>query len=213
MAQFQCETCGAWFGIAPTVLRKYPGWAPKFCRAHSPKANKAGAATSRADRHAREENFTLTEVLQKYEGGPRDGLFTDGSCSPNPGPGGWGVVWVVDGDVVEQRHGRQTRTTNNRMELTALIEALRLVPLDASATVYTDSDLCVKTINQWAAGWARNGWKRRSGPIKNLELVQTLYALDRKRPNVKLTWIAAHQGHLWNEYADSLATAWMRETL
>jgi ribonuclease HI len=78
-------------------------------------------------------------------------------------------------------------------------------------TVYSDSDLCVKTINEWAAGWEARGWKRKSGPIKNLELVQELYALKQERPGVTLQWIKAHDGSRWNEYADALATAWMRE--
>ena len=157
--------------------------------------------------------LTLAQVREKYAEGPQDGLFTDGSCIPNPGPGGWGVVWVRAGEVVEQQHGSELDTTNNRMELMALIAALRLVAEDAEEKVYTDSQLCVNTINQWAAGWERNGWKRKSGPIKNLDLVKEVYALKQSRPSVTIAWIAAHSGNLWNEYADSLATAWARDEL
>lgn len=154
--------------------------------------------------------YTTTEVRERFSAGPQSGLFTDGSAMPNPGPGGWGVVWVVDGEVCEQRYGHDPDTTNNRMELTSLIEAYRLLSEDSSETVYTDSELCVNIVNKWAAGWKAKGWKRRNGPIMNLELVQELYALQQDRPLVKLEWIKAHAGWMWNEYADSLATAWTR---
>ena len=161
----------------------------------------------------REENLTLAAVLAKYRGGPTSGVFTDGSSVPNPGPGGWGVVWVEEGVVRAQRHGHDPATTNNRMELTALIEAFRLLPADAETVVRTDSRLCIDTIETWAPGWELKGWKKKGGPILNLALVQELLALRRARPRCRLEWIAAHSGHRWNEYADSLATAWMREEL
>jgi ribonuclease HI len=97
------------------------------------------------------------------------------------------------------------------MELRALIEALKMLPPDAEATVYSDSELCVKTVNEWAPGWAARGWRRKTGPIANLELVQELYALARAHPKVRLTWIRAHDGSRWNEYADALATTYLRE--
>ena len=99
------------------------------------------------------------------------------------------------------------------MELTALIEAFKLLPTDTEETVHTDSRLCVDTITQWAPNWKAKGWKKKSGEIKNLELIQELLELYEDRPGVDLKWIAAHSGNRWNEYADSLATAWMRETL
>ena len=99
------------------------------------------------------------------------------------------------------------------MELLALIEAMKMLDEAAQVIVYTDSQLCANTINQWAKGWAARGWKRKSGPIKNLELVQELYALKQARPSVEIQWIAAHSGHLGNELADSLATAWMRSAV
>ena len=205
MPSFQCQVCATSFELSDAALAKYPGWTPKYCRAHSPR--KGSRASSR------EENLTVAEVLKKYTGGPRSGVFTDGSSVPNPGPGGWGVVWVEDGEVVTQNHGRDPDTTNNRMELTALIEAYRLLPEEAEITLHTDSRLCVNTINEWAPGWERKGWKKKGGPIKNLELVQELYQLAGEHPNCRLEWIAAHSGHRWNEYADSLSTAWMRAEL
>jgi ribonuclease HI len=154
--------------------------------------------------------LTPEEVLARYDAGPKSGVFTDGSCEGNPGPGGWGMVWVEDDAIVAERSGRDPSTTNNRMELTALIAAYELLPQDAAVTVYSDSQLCVKTVNEWAAGWERRGWRRKSGPIANLELVKRLYALALAHPAVELTWIRAHDGSKWNEYADALANGFMR---
>jgi ribonuclease HI len=154
--------------------------------------------------------YTPEEVLERFHEGPKTGVFTDGSCEGNPGPGGWGMVWVEDDRIVAERHGHDPATTNNRMELTALIAAYELLPADAELCVYSDSDLCVKTINEWAAGWERRGWKRKTGPIANLALVQRLYSLARAHPKVKLRWIKAHDGSRWNEYADALSTSYLR---
>jgi ribonuclease HI len=155
--------------------------------------------------------LTPEEVLERHTGGPKTGVFTDGSCEGNPGPGGWGFVWVEDDRIVAEQHGAAPATTNNRMELAALIAAYRELPENAAVTVYSDSQLCVKTVNEWAEGWERRGWRRKSGPIANLEMVQELYALAGRRPDVTLTWIRAHDGSRWNEYADALATSYMRE--
>ena len=154
--------------------------------------------------------LTPEEVLQRYHGGPRTGVFTDGSCDPNPGPGGWGWVWVENGEIRDQGHGHEAHTTNNRMELTALIEAYQALPRDAVYEVHSDSQLCVKTINEWAAGWEKRGWKRKTGPVQNLDLVKRLYALSKERPGLRLKWIKAHDGTRWNEYVDSLAASYMR---
>jgi ribonuclease HI len=154
--------------------------------------------------------LTTQEVLDRYAGGPSTGVFTDGSCEGNPGPGGWGVVWVEDDRIVAERSGLDPSTTNNRMELQALITAYEILPEEAHLTVYSDSQLCVRTVNEWAEGWERRGWRRKSGPIANLELVKRLYALAGSHPGVGLRWIKAHDGSRWNEYADALASAYMR---
>jgi ribonuclease HI len=159
----------------------------------------------------RSELLTPEEVLARYTSGPRTGVFTDGSCDPNPGPGGWGYVWVEDGQILGEQHGHEPDTTNNRMELTALIEAFEALPGDGAFTVYSDSQLCVNTINEWAAGWEKRGWKRKTGPIKNLDLVKRLYALSLAKPHIELKWIRAHDGSRWNEYADALASTYQRE--
>lgn len=212
MAEFQCKQCGKSFSVSEQALQKYPGWSPKVCRPckaqPAPKEPRKRAPTRSA---TAEEDLTVAEVLAKYADGPTDGVFTDGASHPNPGPGGWGAVFVRNGEIVAEAHGHSEDTTNNRMELTALIEGCRLVPAGQAATVWTDSQLCVSTINEWAAAWERNGWKRKGGAIKNLELVQELYKISKSRPELTLRWIKAHSGNRWNEYADALSTAYRRE--
>ena len=218
-----CATCGERFTLPASVREKYPGWTPKTCMkcrggskrsgGRSSSGGGGGGGAGARGRLLSEENLTLAQVLERYTEGPRDGVFTDGSSMPNPGPGGWGAVYVVNGEMVAQRHGHEPSTTNNRMELTALIAAYDLVPPGTAATIYTDSNLAVQTINEWAAGWERRGWKRKTGPIQNLDLVQRLYALAKARPELKLQWIKAHAGSRWNEYADALSTASRRDEL
>jgi ribonuclease HI len=204
MPSFTCQSCNKEFSLPAATLAKYPNWTPKECM-DCKKPGKRGAA--------REENLTLKEVLEKYTSGPADGVFCDGAASPNPGPGGWGAVYVKDGNVIGQDHGHEKQSTNNKMELLALKAAINLVPIGTKAIIYSDSQLCVKTFNEWAAQWELKGWKRKTGPIKNLELVQEIYEILRRRTELKLQWIAAHSGNRWNEYADSLATAYRREEL
>ncbi len=224
MPKFNCTVCDVEFSVPQTALDKYPGWKPKYCRKHSPAkkgTKKSAAAGPKAKRKASkrtstraEENLTLAEVLARYTAGPGSGVFTDGSSSPNPGPGGWGWVWVENGKIMSQGHGHESgTTTNNRMEFSALIDAYKTLPEDAAVTVHSDSRLCVNTITQWAPKWERNGWKRKGEPLKNLDLVKKLLRLYRAHPHCKLVWIAAHSGDRWNEYADSLATAWMRDSV
>ena len=218
MANFSCQSCAKEFAVPEATLAKYPGWQPKMCMSCKKGAPAAPAkkkvATARAPRtssSSREENLTVAEVLAKYTQGPKDGVFTDGAAEPNPGAGGWGAVYVADDQVVDERWGHEPHTTNNRMELSALIAGTALVPEGKKAVLYTDSQLCVSTINEWAKGWEARGWKRKGGEIKNLELVQELYAICQRRPELELRWIAAHSGNRWNEYADALATAYRRK--
>ncbi len=155
----------------------------------------------------------MAKVLERYHDGPDSGVFTDGSAIPNPGPGGWGAVYVRDGEVIAEQHGYEPATTNNRMELRALQAAVELVPVGTPERIYTDSNLAVRTLTEWAAGWERRGWRRKTGPVENLDLVQPLYEQLRTRPELELVWIKAHAGNRWNEYADALATAWARDEL
>lgn len=153
----------------------------------------------------RELQLSPEEVLERFTGGPQDGIFTDGSCDPNPGAGGWAFVHVESGEIVGQGSDGERLTTNNRMEMTAIVEALRSLPVTAKATVYSDSQLCVKTLNEWAKSWKANGWKKKTGEVKNLDLVMEAYDLFVARKGVKIEWIKAHDGTRWNEYVDALA--------
>lgn len=219
-----CSSCGDTFSLSARMRERFPGWEPDLCRtchtsrSEDNRSSTSSGGTSTRSRGGRsrgkslaEENLTTAEVLDKYADGPSSGVFTDGSAIPNPGPGGWGAVYVDDGEVVAQAHGHDPETTNNRMELTAVIQGARLVPDGTAATVHTDSRLVVDTITKWAAGWQRRGWKRKTGEVMNLDLVKEAYAIYSARPELELVWIAAHSGQRWNEYADSLSTAWMRE--
>ena len=121
----------------------------------------------------RDEMMTTEQVLARFSAGPASGVFTDGSCYGNPGPGGWGVVRVRDGAVLAQRHGAHPSTTNNRMEFEAMIAGLEMIDPSEAEDVYSDSnpgpggwgvvlrDGAVQTLNEWAAGWAI-WWCRRS---------------------------------------------------
>lgn len=189
MPSFTCQTCADVFSLPQHIIDRYPGWEPKECRSCRSAKAASSAPTAGAD-------------------GPQTGVFTDGGCVPNPGPGGWGAVYVVDGEIVAERHGHDPATTNNRMELTALIEGANLVPDDTAMTVYSDSNLAVRTINEWAAGWEARGWKRKTGPVENVDLVRKAYAIFRERSDLELQWIKAHVGYTWNEYADRLANRW-----
>ena len=193
MPEFTCRDCGASFSLSQTVLDRYPGWTPSQCMDCRSTTNKKASASA--------------PVRANGVGGedPTSGVFTDGSAVPNPGEGGWGAVYVLDGHVVGEASGHGGETTNNRMELTALIEAVDLVPVGVATTVYSDSKLAVQTINEWAEGWKRRGWKRKSGAVENLDLVKIAYDSYRQRPDLTLVWIKAHVGYTWNEYADELA--------
>ena len=119
---------------------------------------------------------------------------------------------MVDGQVVEEAKGADPHTTNNKMELTALIAGLGMAPADVPIEIYTDSQLIVNIVTKWADGWEARGWTKKSpGPIANLELVKEAYELARARPAAQIQWIRAHSGNRWNEYADSLATAYRRD--
>lgn len=229
MSTYACQSCGKSFAVPQKTLDKYPSWQPKNClrcrsvtRPTSPRpisrGRRVGAPLSSGPAFtarpalASERPHSLSEVLGTYSAGPLSGVFTDGAAHPNPGPGGWGAVFVVDNAIITEARGAEPQTTNNRMELTALLAGFALVPRGTAAVVMTDSQLCVDTINSWAADWERNGWRRRRGAIKNLDLVQELYRVAKARPEIELRWIKSHNGYRWNEYADALASAYRRSS-
>ncbi|AQS49639.1 MULTISPECIES: ribonuclease HI [Thioclava] len=139
--------------------------------------------------------------------------WTDGACSGNPGPGGWGVLMrAMDGEaVVKERElkGGEAETTNNRMELLAAINALEALTRDTAITITTDSAYVKNGVTGWIHGWKRNGWKTAAKkPVKNVDLWQRLDEAQR-RHRVTWEWIKGHAGHPENERADELARAGM----
>ena len=138
--------------------------------------------------------------------------YTDGACSGNPGPGGWGVILIArNGDeVLKERelNGGEPQTTNNRMELLAAINALEALDRPSTLTLITDSSYVKDGITSWIYGWKAKGWKKKGGEIKNLDLWQRLDAA-RDRHDVTWEWVKGHAGHPENERADELARAGM----
>jgi ribonuclease HI len=139
--------------------------------------------------------------------------YTDGACSGNPGPGGWGVLMrAVDAGVVvreKELAGGEALTTNNRMELMAAIAALEALSRPSEITIVTDSAYVKNGITEWMAAWKRKGWRTAGGPpVKNVDLWQRLDAAQA-RHTVRWAWIKGHNGHPENERADALARGGM----
>ena len=131
-------------------------------------------------------------------------IFTDGACSGNPGPGGWGVILRYDGEEKEL-HGGEAATTNNRMELMAAIRALESLKRPVKARLHTDSQYVMKGITEWIHDWKRRGWRTADKkPVKNVDLWQRLEAALAQH-DVKWFWVRGHAGHAENERADELA--------
>ncbi|MCK9564081.1 MAG: ribonuclease HI [Bacteroidales bacterium] len=131
-------------------------------------------------------------------------IFTDGACRGNPGPGGWGALLRYEGQE-KSLHGGAADTTNNRMELTAAIEALAALTEPCDVVLTTDSQYVRQGITQWLQGWKAKGWRTASRqPVKNVDLWQ---ALDdqAKRHRIEWRWVKGHSGHRENEIADALA--------
>lgn len=131
-------------------------------------------------------------------------IYTDGACSGNPGPGGWGAILKYNGHLKEL-NGGEADTTNNRMELMAAISALQSLKEPCQVDLFTDSVYVRDGISKWIEGWKRNGWKTAAkAPVKNAELWQELDAA-RKSHQVTWHWVKGHAGHPENERADELA--------
>ena len=131
-------------------------------------------------------------------------IFTDGACKGNPGPGGWGAILRFKGEEREM-FGGDPATTNNRMEMTAVIEALQSLKRPCRVTVYTDSQYVQKGITEWIASWKRRGWRTASkDPVKNVDLWKRLDELAAGH-RISWHWVRGHDGHVENERADELA--------
>jgi len=138
-------------------------------------------------------------------------IFTDGACSGNPGPGGWGAVLRVSetsgGNAGHEKEmcGGEPDTTNNRMELMAVIQALKALKRPVRVRLHTDSQYVQKGISEWIHGWKKNGWRTSNKqPVKNADLWRTLDE-EAKRHKVEWLWVRGHDGHAENERADALA--------
>ena len=131
-------------------------------------------------------------------------IYTDGACSGNPGPGGWCAILEYNG-IEKMLSGGEAQTTNNRMELTAVIRALEALKRPANVLVHTDSQYVQKGISEWIHGWKKRGWKTADkSPVKNEDLWRTLDDLARGH-RVEWLWVKGHAGHPDNERADALA--------
>jgi ribonuclease HI len=131
-------------------------------------------------------------------------IFTDGACKGNPGVGGWGALMVA-GDAKKELFGGELNTTNNRMELTAVIESLKALKRPCEVILHTDSQYVQKGISEWIHGWKARGWKTSTKePVKNADLWQALDAAQAVH-SVDWRWVRGHNGHPGNERADQLA--------
>lgn len=131
-------------------------------------------------------------------------IYTDGACKGNPGPGGWGVV-LRFGEQVKELFGGQANTTNNRMELTAAIEALKALRRPVRATIYTDSQYLIKGLEQWLPAWKARGWQTAGKqPVKNRDLWELLDQLASEH-QLSWHWVKGHAGNPGNTRADALA--------
>ncbi len=149
---------------------------------------------------------TGTLMSDQPDSRPHIEIYTDGACSRNPGPGGWGVVLIHPQKTLELSGG-DPDTTNNRMELTAAIEALRALKRPCVVDFHTDSQYLRQGITTWMPAWKRKGWRKADGePVLNVDLWQTLDEL-RSQHDIRWHWVRGHAGNTYNERADELARA------
>ncbi len=139
-------------------------------------------------------------------------IYTDGACKGNPGPGGWGV-WLRSGEHSKEMWGGERNTTNNRMEMTAVIEALASLKRSCEIVLYTDSEYVKNGITTWIHNWKRRGWKTADNkPVKNAELWQRMDALAALH-RIDWRWVKGHAGDPGNERADALANRGVEEAM
>ena len=139
---------------------------------------------------------------------PRVTIYTDGACEPNPGPGGWAAL-LLFGKHEKVLSGAEHQTTNNRMELTAAVQALSALTQPARVAFYTDSEYLRRGITEWLPDWRRRGWKRKGGKLANIDLWQALEAALEGH-DISWHWVRGHAGDRFNQRVDSLARRAMR---
>ena len=135
-------------------------------------------------------------------------IYTDGACEPNPGPGGWAAL-LIFGRHEKELSGVESRTTNNRMELTAAAQALGALSQPCKVEFYTDSEYLRRGITEWLPDWRRRGWKRRTGKLANIDLWQAL-EVSIEQHEIRWHWVRGHAGDRFNQRVDSLARKAMR---
>jgi ribonuclease HI len=142
-------------------------------------------------------------------------IYTDGACKGNPGPGGWGAILRSQGHVEKELFGGELLTTNNRMEMTAVIEALSALKRPCDIALYIDSKYVLQGITEWLPGWKARGWKTAAKqPVKNVDLWQKLDALvNTVGHTIEWCWVKGHAGDPGNERADSLANMGVMQAL
>jgi ribonuclease HI len=139
-------------------------------------------------------------------------MYTDGACKGNPGPGGWGVL-LIAGDHRKELYGGERSTTNNQMEMLAVIEGLRALKKPVDLEIHTDSTYVLKGMTEWIQGWIARGWKTADKkPVKNAELWQALLN-ESKRHKIQWTWVKGHAGNPGNERADQLANLGVEQVM
>lgn len=201
---FHCEACGTRFTIPAAALASFPNWRPKRCRA------------------CRGQRTTERSPGRLQLEGPQPGalgpgpvspaapvnIYAQGSCEPNPGDGGWAAVKVMDGRIIREASGFEPQTTSNRMELTAVLEGLRMTAPDEDAVIWTASEFCFKTATVWAAAWSQNGWRKGDNkPVPHVDLVREMHALLQRRPRVRVEWRPERPGDPWSASAAAAAVA------
>ena len=137
-------------------------------------------------------------------------IYTDGACEPNPGPGGWAAL-LLFGRHEKELSGAEPRTTNNRMELTAAVQALSTLSQPCRLDFYTDSEYLRRGITEWLPDWRRRGWKRKNGKLANIDLWQALEAVIEVH-DISWHWVRGHAGDRYNQRVDSLARKTMRNS-
>jgi ribonuclease HI len=203
----------AWFGPggAEAQIKEFPGARfkgfPSIDEARQWLADMASGALPAGQSKTEKKSSSPAQAAHAPE--PADGriiLYTDGGCSFNPGPGGYGAV-IIDGDARQELSGGFRLTTNNRMELSACIEGLKVLPASSSVILFSDSKYVVDAATKgWAKKWRTNGWMRTAtDAAENYDLWDKLLALCEKH-NVEFVWVKGHAGNTENECCDRLAT-------
>ncbi len=142
---------------------------------------------------------------------PEVTIYTDGACDPNPGPGGWGAILCIGANEIKLS-GHDRETTNNRMELTAAIEALKSLDKPSKVTLYTDSEYLKKGITEWLPNWIARNWKTSTRrPVKNQDLWKKL-VIAQKQHDISWRWLRGHAGHRMNSRVDYLARSAIRRS-